>query len=49
MQVFATHEPQEREWVHRGGRTYRAYDYPFADSDGSPLILELGIDITERK
>ena len=36
MQVFATHEPQEREWVHRGGRTYRAYDYPFADSDGSP-------------
>ncbi len=49
MQVFATHEPQEREWVHRGGRTYRAYDYPFADSDGSPLVLELGIDITERK
>jgi PAS domain S-box-containing protein len=49
MQVFATHEPQEREWVHRGNRIYRAYDYPFADSDGSPLILELGIDITERK
>ncbi len=49
MQVLATHEPQEREWVHRGGRTYRAYVYPFADSDGSPLILELGIDITERK
>jgi len=49
MQVSATHQPQEREWVHRGGRTYRAYVYPFADSDGSPLILELGIDITERK
>ena len=49
MQVLATHEPQEREWVHQGGRTYRAYVYPFADSDGSPLILELGIDITERK
>ncbi|MDP1761552.1 MAG: ATP-binding protein, partial [Deltaproteobacteria bacterium] len=49
LQVLATHEPQEREWVHRGGRTYRAYDYPFADSDGSPLVLELGIDITERK
>jgi PAS domain S-box-containing protein len=49
MRVLATHEPQEREWVHQGGRTYRAYDYPFADSDGSPLILELGIDITERK
>ena len=49
MQVLTTHQPQEREWVHRGGRTYRAYVYPFADSDGSPLILELGIDITERK
>jgi PAS domain S-box-containing protein len=48
MQVLVTHEPQEREWVHRGGRTYNAYAYPFADSDGSPLILELGIDITER-
>ena len=49
MQVLATHEPQEREWVHREGRTYRVYVYPFADSDGSPLVLELGIDITERK
>ena len=49
MRVLETHEPQEREWVHRGGRIYRAYVYPFADSDGSPLILELGIDITERK
>jgi PAS domain S-box-containing protein len=49
MRVLDTQEPQEREWTHRGGRTYRIYDYPFADSDGSPLVLELGIDITERK
>jgi PAS domain S-box-containing protein len=49
MGVLETHEPQEREWVHRGDRIYRAYVYHFADSDGSPLILELGIDITERK
>jgi PAS domain S-box-containing protein len=49
MQVMITHEPQEREWVHRSGRTFRSYVYPFADSDGSPLVLELGIDITERK
>ena len=48
-QVLATHEPQEREWTHRGDRTYRTYAYPFADSDGSPLVLEMGIDITERK
>ncbi len=49
MMVLDTHEPREREWTHRGERTYHTYDYPFADSDGSPLILELGIDITERK
>jgi PAS domain S-box-containing protein len=49
MRVPVTHEPQEREWVHRSGRVYRSYAYPFADSDGSPLVLELGIDITERK
>jgi two-component system cell cycle sensor histidine kinase/response regulator CckA len=49
MAVIKTQEPQEREWTHQGGRTYRTYDYPFADSDGSPLVLELGIDITDRK
>ncbi len=47
--VLDTREPQEREWTHRDGRAYHTYDYPFADSDGSPLILELGIDITDRK
>jgi PAS domain S-box-containing protein len=47
--VLENHEPFEHEWVHQGGRSYRTYVYPFADSDGSPLILELGIDITERK
>jgi two-component system cell cycle sensor histidine kinase/response regulator CckA len=49
MRILDTHEPQEREWTHQGGRTYHTYDYPFADSDGSPLILELGIDISDRK
>ena len=49
MTILDTHEPQEREWTHRGERSYHTYDYPFADSDGSPLILELGIDITDRK
>jgi PAS domain S-box-containing protein len=49
MMGYDTQEPREREWTDRGGRTYRTYDYPFADNDGSPLILELGIDITGRK
>ena len=30
-------------------RTYQVYSYPFADVDGSSLVLTLGIDITQRK
>jgi PAS domain S-box-containing protein len=48
--VFQTLTPQEWEWNHYPtGRYYQVYDYPFTDFDGSPLVLELGIDITERK
>jgi two-component system cell cycle sensor histidine kinase/response regulator CckA len=49
FEVIASPEPQEREWTHGDGRSYHAYVYPFADRDGSPLVLEMGIDITERK
>ncbi len=49
FEVITNSQPQEREWTHRDGRTYHTYDYPFADRDGSPLVLELGIDITGRK
>ena len=31
------------------GRNYDIYDFPFTDADGSPLIMEVGLDITERK
>ena len=31
------------------GATYRIYDYPFADVDGTPLVLEMGMDITQHK
>ncbi|MGC1404601.1 MAG: ASKHA domain-containing protein [Thermodesulfobacteriota bacterium] len=31
------------------GSQYDIYDFPFSDTDGSTLILEMGIDITERK
>jgi PAS domain S-box-containing protein len=47
-EVFETFVPQEREWTDREGRTYQLYDYPFADIDGSPMVLEMGIDITDR-
>jgi len=47
--VLKTNTPHRWEWDGPDGRSYDIYDYPFADSDGSPLILEMGIDITERK
>ena len=47
--VFETGTPQEWEWTSGSGRTYRIYDYPFADVDGTPLVLEMGMDITQHK
>ncbi|MRR33413.1 HAMP domain-containing protein [bacterium] len=47
--VMKTNAPHHWEWTGPDGRNYDIFDYPFADSDGSPLILEMGIDITERK
>ncbi len=47
--VFATGTPQEWEWTSSSGRTYRIYDYPFADVDATPLVLEMGMDITQHK
>ena len=47
--VFETGRPIEWERVRGDGRVYQIYDYPFSDIDGSPLLLELGIDVTERK
>ncbi len=47
--VLKTHAPHEWEWTGPDGRQYQIFDFPFADTDGSPLILEMGIDVTERK
>ncbi|MDI6854299.1 MAG: PAS domain S-box protein [Deltaproteobacteria bacterium] len=49
FQVLETNQPQEWEWLGPDGRTYAVYDYPFTDTDGSPLVLEMGVDITRRK
>lgn len=37
------------EWAGSDGYNYIVHDFPFTDVDGSTLILEMGIDITERK
>jgi PAS domain S-box-containing protein len=48
-QVLKTNKPQRWEWTGPNGRNYSIFDYPFTDTDGSRLILEMGIDVTEQK
>jgi PAS domain S-box-containing protein len=47
--VLKALKPQRWEWTGPNGRTYDINDFPFTDADGSNLILEMGIDITDRK
>lgn len=37
------------EWVGPDKHIYSIFDYPFKDTDGSPMIMEVGIDVTELK
>jgi PAS domain S-box-containing protein len=47
--VLNTNAPHHWEWTGPDGRNYDIFDFPFTDTDGSPLIMEMGIDITELK
>ena len=47
--VLKTMAPHGWEWTGPDGHNYEVFDFPFTDTDGSTLILEMGIDITERK
>jgi PAS domain S-box-containing protein len=47
--ALKTNAPHHWEWTGPDGRNYDVFDFPFTDTDGSVLILEMGIDITERK
>ncbi|MEJ2037578.1 MAG: response regulator [Desulfosarcinaceae bacterium] len=47
--VLETGRPHHWEVETPEGRIIDAYDYPFTDADGSPLVLEMNIDITEQK
>ncbi len=48
-EVLKNRVPQKFEWTaNLNSRHYEIYDYPFFADEG-PLVLTLGIDITERK
>jgi serine phosphatase RsbU (regulator of sigma subunit)/anti-sigma regulatory factor (Ser/Thr protein kinase) len=49
FEVLETRKPLEWEWTGPDGHNYYIHDFPFTDTDGSTLIMETGIDITERK
>jgi PAS domain S-box-containing protein len=46
---FNTKTLHRWEWLGPDGHEYDIYDFPFTDIDGSSLVMETGIDITERK
>ncbi|HWR73265.1 MAG TPA: PAS domain S-box protein, partial [Nitrospirota bacterium] len=47
--VLKTNAPHHWYWTGPDGRDYDIYDFPFIDTDGSAMILEMGIDITDQK
>ncbi|GEM_PF-3214945 len=49
FKVLKTLAPLQWEWTGPDGRYYQIHDFPFPAGDGSTLIMEVGIDITERK
>lgn len=49
FRVFDTGTPVDWQFTDKDGRTFHIYDYPFEDEDGEPLVMELGVDITELK
>lgn len=46
--VLKTGERQHWHWTGPNNRDYEVFDFPFRDSDGTGLILEMGIDVTEQ-
>ena len=47
--VLKTMTPHDWEWTGPDGRSYEIADFPFTGADGSTLVMEVGIDVTERR
>jgi signal transduction histidine kinase len=47
--VFKTNAPCEWDWTGPDGHSYAIHDFPFSDTDGTRLIMEVGIDVTAEK
>ncbi|KYC44644.1 MAG: sensory histidine kinase AtoS [Candidatus Methanofastidiosum methylothiophilum] len=49
LKVFETNEPIVYEKTQKDGKIFELHTYPFLDNEGNKFVLELGIDITQRK
>jgi PAS domain S-box-containing protein len=49
FKVLETGIPNNQEVTNTDGSVIEVYNLPFTDVDGSPMILKMKIDITERK
>ncbi|MHB9075070.1 MAG: hybrid sensor histidine kinase/response regulator [Desulfobaccales bacterium] len=47
--IINDHAINERERTTDDGRTLQIYQYPFRDTDGTPCVLTLALDISARK
>jgi hypothetical protein len=48
-QVIETGQPLEWDWTDApNNRKYHVYSFPFTDVDGKLMMLEMGVDITDR-
>jgi signal transduction histidine kinase len=47
--VLKDYNPHTWDWTGPDGRNYSIFDFPFTDADGSTLIMEMGIDVTDLK
>ena len=47
--VLSTGRPRQWEMTTPNGAVLEVHDHPFLDTDGSRLVLEMNLDITQRR
>ena len=47
--VLDSGRQEDWEWTHPNGQTYHVWVFPFTDTDGTPLMMQLGLNVTDRK
>jgi PAS domain S-box-containing protein len=49
FKVLGDGQPRQWDWIGPDGHNYEIHDFLFRDAAGADLVLEMGIDVTERK